>query len=172
GVDPTDAELRTMLDLPSSDTTPTAQLLNMLKLEAPLGVEAHAEAGDFPGNKFSSVPLLTKASRLAAFEADGAGPEADARKRLMIVGSCHVQELITQTQGDNWVRVTGVRVVGTGDVTVEYMLRPPRADGRQSIVVLAAGTVESTRIALTTFQQSLAGRAAQRMGQNLMCHLR
>jgi hypothetical protein len=172
GVDPTDAELRTMLDLPSTDTTPRAQLLNLLKLEAPLAVEAHAEAGDFPGNKFSAVPLLTKASRLAANEADGAGPEADARKRLMIVDSCHVQELITETQGDNWVRVIGVRVVGPGDVTVEYMLRPPQADGRQGVVVLAVGTVESTRIALTTFQQSLAGRAAQRIGQNLMCHLR
>jgi choline dehydrogenase-like flavoprotein len=172
GVDPTDSELRTMLDLPSTDTTPRAQLLNALKLEAPLAVEAHAETGDFPGNKFSAVPLLTKASRLAANEADGAGPEADARKRLMIVGSCHVQELITETQGDNWVRVTGVRVLGPGDVTVEYMLRPPQPDGRQGVVVLAAGTVESTRIALTTFQQSLAGRAAQRMGQNLMCHLR
>jgi len=172
GVDPTDAQLRTMLDLPSTDTTPRAQLLNLLKLEAPLAVEAHAEAGDFPGNKFSAVPLLTKASRLAANEADGAGPEADARKRLMIVDSCHVQELITDTQGDNWVRVLGVRVVGPGDVTVEYMLRPPQADGRQGVVVLAVGTVESTRIALTTFQQSLAGRAAQRIGQNLMCHIR
>lgn len=172
GVDPTDAELRTMLDLPSTDTTPQAQLLNLLKLEAPLAVEAHAEAGDFPGNKFSAVPLLTEASRLAANEADGAGPEADARKRLMIVDSCHVQELITETQGDKWVRVIGVRVVGPGDVTVEYMLRSPQADGRQGVVVLAAGTVESTRIALTTFQQSLAGRAVQRIGQNLMCHLR
>ena len=172
GVDPSDAELRSMLDLPSTDTTPRAQLLNMLKLEAPLGVEAHAEAGDFPGNKFSATPLLTKASRLAANEADGAGPEADARKRLMIVDGCHVQELITETQGDNWVRVIGVRVIGPGDKTVEYMLRPPQADGRQGIAVLAAGTIESTRIALTTFQQSLAGRAAQRIGQNLMCHLR
>ena len=172
GVDPSDAELRSMLGLPSTDTTPRAQLLNMLKLEAPLGVEAHAEAGDFPGNKFSAVPLLTKASRLAANEADGVGPEADARKRLMVVGGCHVQELITETQGDNWVRVIGVRVIGPGDKTVEYMLRPPQTDGRQGIVVLAAGTIESTRIALTTFQQSLAGRAAQRIGQNLMCHLR
>src|SRR5262249_48603523 len=51
-------------------------------------------------------------------------------------------------------------------------LRPPQSDGRQGVVVLATGTIESTRIALTTFQQSLAGRAAQRMGQNLMCHLR
>ena len=39
-------------------------------------------------------------------------------------------------------------------------------------VVIALGTVETTRVALTTFQQSLAGRAAQRMGTNLIAHLR
>jgi GMC oxidoreductase/Domain of Unknown Function (DUF1080) len=39
-------------------------------------------------------------------------------------------------------------------------------------VVIALGTVETTRVALTTFQQSLAGRAAQRMGTNLVAHLR
>lgn len=172
GVDPTDDELRSMLDLPSGDATPRPQLLNALKLEAPLAVESRAVPGDFPGNKFSAVPLVTNASRLAAKEADGAGPEADARKRLMIVGSCHVQELITETQGDNWVRVIGVRVIGPGDVTVEYMLRPPQPDGRQGVVVLGASMIESTRIALMTFQQSLSGRAAQRMGKNLMCHLR
>ena len=38
--------------------------------------------------------------------------------------------------------------------------------------VLALGTIESTRLALTTFQSSLAGRAAARMGKNLMAHLR
>lgn len=172
GSDPSVADLRVLLDLPASDTTPGSQLLNMIKLEAPLAVEARAEPGKFPGNKFSAGPLVTKASRQASGEADGAGPEADARKRLMVVGSCHVQELITETQADNWVRVSGVRVIGPGDKTVVYMLKPPQPTGRQGVVVLAAGTIESTRIALTTFQQSLGGRAAQRMGQNLMCHLR
>src|SRR5215207_7076038 len=50
-------------------------------------------------------------------------------------------------------------------------LAPPR-DGRQGAVVIALGTIETTRLALTTFQQSLAGRAAQRMGTNLIAHLR
>ena len=40
------------------------------------------------------------------------------------------------------------------------------------MAVIALGTIESTRLALTTFQQSLAGRAAQRMGTNLVAHLR
>jgi choline dehydrogenase-like flavoprotein len=172
GRDPHDAELRSLLDLDAKDATPRPQLLNLIKLEAPLAVESRTEPGLFPGNKFSSVPLLTRAARQAATEADGVGPEADARKRLMVVGSCHVQELITETQADNWVRVTGVRLIGPGDTTVEYMLKPPQPDGRQGVVLLAAGTIESTRIALTTFQTSLAGRAAQRMGKNLMCHLR
>src|SRR5262249_35842018 len=169
GRDPNDGELRAMLDLPPTDLTPRSQLLNTIKLEAPLAVEARAEAGDFVGNKFSAVPLVTKTARQASNEADGAGPEADARKRLMIVGSCHVQELITETQGDNWVRVTGVRVIGPGDSTVEYMLRPPQPDGRQGVVVLAAGTAETARRALTTFKQPLASRADSGIVQKLIC---
>src|SRR5438552_13514571 len=54
---------------------------------------------------------------------------------------------------------------------MEFMQAPPR-NGGQSALVMALGTVETTRVALTTFQQSLAGRAAQRMGKNLIAHLR
>jgi len=39
-------------------------------------------------------------------------------------------------------------------------------------VVIAQGTIESTRLAMNTFKDSLAGRAAQRMGKNLIAHLR
>src|SRR5205823_4216238 len=118
----------------------------------------------------SAVPGLVRAARLAGNEADGVGQVADARKRLMIVPNCHVQELITETQPDNWVRITGVRVWQNG-TSVDLALAPPR-NGKQSAVVIALGTVETTRMALTTFQQSLAGRAAQRMGTNLVAHLR
>src|SRR5947207_7356047 len=126
--------------------------------------------GLFPTNKFSAVPGMIRVARLASNDADGAGPVADARKRVMIVPDCHVQELITETQSDNWVKVTGVRVWQNGG-SVDVMLAPPR-NGGQSAVVMALGTVETTRVALTTFQQSLAGRAAQRMGTNLIAHLR
>ena len=51
------------------------------------------------------------------------------------------------------------------------MLAPPR-DGGRSAVVVALGTIETTRIAITTFRDSLASRAAQRMGKNLIAHLR
>src|SRR5262249_26840955 len=140
------------------------------KLEAQLAVSATSLPGFFPTNKFSAVPGLIRATRLASAEADGTGPAADARKRIMVVPDCHVQELITETQADNWVRVTGVRVWQNGS-SVDVMLAPPR-NGGQSAVVVALGTVETTRVALTTFQQSLAGRAAQRMGTNLIAHLR
>src|SRR5262249_59398208 len=111
-----------------------------------------------------------RGARLARAEADGTGGAADARKRIMGVPDCHGQELITETQPDNWVRVTGVRVWQNGN-SVDVMLAPPR-NGGQSAVVLALGTVETTRVARTTFQQSLAGRAADRIGKNLIAHLR
>jgi hypothetical protein len=171
GEPPVDAALlRDWLGLPATDTTPEAELREMFKLEAPLAVQSTTLPGFFPTNKFSAVPGLIRAGRLASNEADGTGPVADARKRLMIVPNCHVQELITQTQPDNWVQVTGVRVWRNGG-SIDIPLAPPQ-DGRQSAVVIALGTIETTRLALTTFQQSLAGRAAQRMGTNLIAHLR
>jgi choline dehydrogenase-like flavoprotein len=158
------------LGLPANDPMTEQELHLLFKLEAPLAVQAQAEPGHFPGNKFSTVPLLTRAARLAAKQADGIGPDADARKRLMIVPNCHVQDIITETQADGWVRVTGVRVWQNGISTVVPLAAP--VNGRQGVVVIANGTVESTRLALSTFKDSLAGRAAQRMGENLMAHLR
>ena len=171
GEPPLDAKvLRDWLNLPATDTTPLAALRDLFKLEAPLAVQSTTLPGFFPTNKFSAVPGVIRAARLASTEADGIGSAADARKRLMIVPDCHVQELITETQPDNWVRVTGVRVWQNGS-SVDIMLAPPRGE-RQSAVVVALGTVETTRVARTTFQQSLAGRAADRIGKNLIAHLR
>ena len=171
GEPPIDAKvLRDWLNLPATDTTPLAALRDLFKLEAPLAVQSTTLPGFFPTNKFSAVPGVIRAARLASTEADGIGSAADARKRLMIVPDCHVQELITETQPDNWVRVTGVRVWQNGS-SVDIMLAPPRS-GWQSAVVVALGTVETTRVTRTTFQQSLAGRAADRMGKNLIAHLR
>jgi hypothetical protein len=171
GEPPIDAALRRdWLGLPPTDPTPEATLRELFKLEAPLAVQSTTLPGFFPTNKFSAVPGLIRAARLASAQADGVGVAADARKRLLIVPNCHVQELLTATQADNWVRVTGVRVWQNG-ASVDIPLAPPR-NGGQSAVVIALGTVETTRVALTTFQQSLAGRAAQRMGTNLVAHLR
>jgi choline dehydrogenase-like flavoprotein len=157
----TDAQLRDLLGLGPADPTPRPQLLNLLKLEAPLAVQSRAEPGLFPVNKFSSVPLLIRAVRLDV------GPSAgyDELRRIMVVPNIHVLELITQTLPDNTVQATGVRVAdGTNNGVV------PLAAG--GVVVVALGTIESARLALLTFQQSLAGRAFERMGRNLMAHLR
>jgi len=169
---PPDSLLREWLDLDAADTTVQADLLNMMKLEAPLAVQATTEPGFFPFNKFSAIPLVIQAARLTSNEADGTGTEPDARKRLMIVPSCHVQELLTQTQPDGWVRVTGVRAIDSTGASFDIPLRQPQPDGSQGVTILALGTIESTRVALTTFQNSLSGRAAQRMGENFLAHLR
>ena len=171
GDPPIDADvLRDWLGLPANDTTPEPELRELFKLEAPLAVQSTTLPGFFPTNKFSAVPGLIRSARLASTDADGTGPVADARKRLMILPNCHVQELITETQPDNWVRVTGVRVWQNG-TSLDIPVAPPRGD-RQSAVLIALGTVETTRVARTTFGQSLAGRAADRMGTNLIAHLR
>lgn len=172
GAAPPVDQLRQWLGLPPSDTTPQADLLNMMKLEAPLAVQATTEAGFFPFNKFSAIPLVIQATRVAAGEADGIGPEADARKRLIIVPSCHVQELITQTQPDGWVNVTGLRAIDRTGAAVDISLKQSQPDGSKGVVILALGTIETTRVALTTFKDSLSWRAAQRMGENFLAHLR
>jgi choline dehydrogenase-like flavoprotein len=172
GTEPSDADLRDWLNLPQTDTTSHADLLALLKLEAPLAVQSVTEPGVFPFNKFSAIPLLIQAARIASTEADGTGTEADARKRLMVVPNCHVQELITVTQPDNWVRVVGVRAQDKSGNSQVIPLAPQQPGGGESVAIIALGTVESTRVALTTFKDSLAGRAAQRMGKNLMAHLR
>src|SRR5262249_56409467 len=112
------------LGLPSTESAPEAELRELFKLEAPLAVQSTTLPGFFPTNKFSAVPGLIRAARLAATEADGVGAAADARKRLMIVPNCHVQELITETQADNWVRGTGVRVWQNG-VAVDLHIALP-----------------------------------------------
>jgi len=167
----TDPQLRDMLGLKPSDKTSRADMLNLLKLEAPLAVQARTEPGLFPFNKFSAVPELIKVARVVAGETGGIGPQADARKRLMIVPKVRVLEIITETQLDNWVRVTGVRVKDIDGLEKVISIAPP-SNGSQSAVVIALGTIESTRLTMNTFKDSLAGRAAQRMGKNLIAHLR
>ena len=169
---PPDSQLREWLGLDATETTPRVDLLNLLKLEAPLAVQARTAPGEFPNNKYSAVPTLTRAARFAAGETGGVGTEADARKRLLVVPKCHVLDIITETQSDNWVRATGVRVQDATGAEQVISLTPPGGDGRQGSVIIALGTVESTRLALSTFKDSLAWRAAQRMGTNLVAHLR
>jgi choline dehydrogenase-like flavoprotein len=144
------ARLRELLGNPPGAGGLSAQeLRNLLKLEAPLAVQDQTLPGFFPFNKFSSMPLLMKAARSAQAEANN----NDARKRLMVVPNCHVNRL--QVQGGRVVAVD----TNQGVVSVP-------ANGK---VVVALGTIESARLALNSF----AGLpSAQRMGRNLMAHLR
>ena len=86
GFEGLDAELlRDWLGLPVTDTTSLDELLDLFKLEAPLAVQSSTLPGFFPTNKFSAVPGLIRAARLASSEADGVGTLPDARKRLVTV---------------------------------------------------------------------------------------
>ncbi|MBW8890153.1 MAG: DUF1080 domain-containing protein [Fibrobacteres bacterium] len=155
GRDPTIEELALMLGIPVPSPQPPnlkKQLRDKLKLEAPLAVQARpGHGGFFPLNKFSSVPLLIKASRTANSEAGG----DDVRKRLMIVPRCHVSRLSTVSDGMGGKRVDGV--------LTEHGVIPVSRDCE---VIVALGTIESTRLALNSFGQD------GRIGANLIAHLR
>jgi choline dehydrogenase-like flavoprotein len=132
------------------------ELNDLEDLEAPLAVQsASPRPGFFPFNKYSAVPLLVRATRLAESEAEqGARGDPDAiarRKRFMVVPNCHV--IRVERQGTTIVRVV------TNQGTIEVP-----TNGQ---VFLAAGTIESTRLAL----QALPN-AHGLIGRNLMAHLR
>jgi len=124
------------------------------QLEAPLAVQGRPpRSGFFPMNKFSSAPLVIRAPRQAWFESGG----DDSRKRLRVVPNCHVTQLETAfAQGTGEVRVVRTN---QGSVTL-----PSRG-----VVVLAAGTIESTRLALLSFTGALG---YDLIGTNLLCHMR
>ena len=124
-------------------------------LEAPLSVQsAPSRAGSFPLNKFNTVQLLIRASRVAQFEAQAAAPfdlgASDAKKRLMIVDNIYVTRLIRS--GGTITRVE----TNQGGIDV-----PPGGT-----VILAMGTIENTRMALNTVPEK------KLIGRNLMAHLR
>lgn len=159
------AQLRQGIDANQiTDAIPLAQLplhldgvpqnQNLFKLEAPLAVQGRApRAGFFPFNKFSSMPLLMEAARVAYVESGG----DDTKKRLMVVPGCHIIRLITDGGGP----VRRVRAVETNLGTVPVP--------EEAVVVLALGTIESARLALLSLP-GLPG--TDRIGANLMAHLR
>jgi choline dehydrogenase-like flavoprotein len=159
---PTSADLAALLDLPPGTPVPSdAAARDELKLEAPLAVQGRSgHAGFFPFNKFSTVPLLVKAAREAYREStDRDGTGDDARKRLMIVPRCHVNRLALVNDGGQ-LRVTHVET-SQGTITLPM----------DATVIIALGTVESTRLVLDSFR-ALPPAAYNRVGTNLMAHLR
>jgi len=137
-----------------------------LALDAPLSVQAVTRPGFFPFSKFSSVPLGITAAR-AAFGEAGTN---NAAKRLMIVPNCHVKRLITRS----YVLATGSAVqevigIDTGNGPLDLSGAIAGNANRRPVVVLAAGAIESARLA----KLSVAGVPnGAEMGRNLMVHLR
>ncbi len=134
-----------------SSTAP--EQVERLKLEAPLAVQSRAPKGTFPVNKFSALPILTKAARVAYSESRG----DDVHRRFMVVPDCFVLKLKTERR-DGGTFVSQV-LTNKGNVPV-----PPNG-----VVVLALGTLESARVAKLSFSDVAS---APLMGQNLMAHLR
>jgi choline dehydrogenase-like flavoprotein len=136
------------------ENVPPGPASEIFKLEAPLAVQAgQPRSGFFPFNKFSSVPVMSEAGRAAQSESNG----DDVKKRLMIVPNCHVKRLVTVQNGDDW------RVVSLD--TDQGPIAVP--DGGK--VVIALGTIESARLAMTSFPNL---KNAGLIGKNLMAHLR
>ncbi|WP_257453671.1 family 16 glycoside hydrolase [Archangium lipolyticum] len=145
------------LPIPAPPGAPAA-LVQELKLEAPLAVQGRTDPGLFAFNKFSSVPLLIKATRLASFESQlGVGFPDDVKKRLMIVPRCRVVRLDTEVSN------------GMGRVTAVQTVQGPVPVPENGKVIIALGTIESTRLAQLSFQGITH---SELIGQNLMAHLR
>src|SRR4051794_12804638 len=126
-----------LLGLSSTGGLSQADLLNLLKLEAPLAVQARPpHAGFFPLNKFSTVPLLMKAARSVATQSG----VSDGKKEFMVLPDTHVLTLRKERTAAGTWRITGIDT-SRGRIDL--------APG--GIAVIALGTIESARIALASF---------------------
>ena len=116
----------------------------------PLAVQGNAPAsGLFSFDKFSSMPVLVDAVR----EAIAASGLDDSKRRLFLVPLAHVIKLHTS---GGVVHTLEVDVAGER----KFLAIEPHC-----AVILAASTIESTRLALHSFPTPL-------MGRNLMAHVR
>src|SRR5215472_1386535 len=130
--------------------------------DAPLAVQAQAPLsapGLFPFDKYSSAYLLFDAVR-EDINKRWRG-NIDAWRRLMMLPRAQVVSL---TKAGN--RVSEIELLVNGQ---QQFLRPPLLSP-DCTVVLAASTIESTRLALDSLPAPAMG--ARRMGSNLMAHLR
>jgi len=129
-------------------------------LAAPLAVQGKApQSGLFPFDKYSSAYLLFDSIR------EDIGKRwrnnIDAWRRLMLLPRAQVVSL--KTSGN---RVTEIELLVNGQ---QQFLRPPLLSP-DCTVVMAASTIESTRLALDSVPPPAMG--TNRMGSNLMAHLR
>ena len=122
--------------------------------DPPLAVQGQSPAsGLFGFDKYSSVTVLIDAAR-------DASNQPDSERRLFVVPNAHVTRLITSGGV-----VTQVQASVNG-ATVSIPVAPNCA------VILALGTIESTRLALASFPTSPGDPSRELMGRNLMAHWR
>ena len=122
--------------------------------DPPLAVEGQSPAsGLFSFDKYSSATVLIEAAR------DAAG-QPDFQRRLFVVPNAHVTRLNTANGA-----VSSIDVFVNG-------VRQSLAVRANCAVILAAGTVESTRLALHSFPTNPNNPAQELMGRNLMAHVR
>jgi choline dehydrogenase-like flavoprotein len=135
-------------------TGPSA-VANLTSIEdPPLAVQGQSPAsGLFAFDKYSSVTLLMDAARQAS-------SQPDSTRGLFVVPNAHVTRIVV-TNGV----VTSVQVQVNGESNSLSIL--PTCS-----VVLAAGTIESTRLALLSFPTSPGNPAGELMGRNLISHIR
>ncbi|MDB5654705.1 MAG: Glucosemethanolcholine oxidoreductaseNAD binding site [Tardiphaga sp.] len=119
----------------------------------PLAVQGQSPAsGLFAFDKYSSVTVLIDAVREAAGQSDASRP-------LFVVPNAHV----TRLESHNGV-VTGLHASVGG--TARYVAIAP-----ECAVILAAGMIESTRLALLSFPTSANGQP-EMIGRHLISHVR
>jgi choline dehydrogenase-like flavoprotein len=128
--------------------------------DAPLAVQAGSPgAGLFAFDKYSSAPLLLESLR------DDIGRQwtlnDNSRRRLFLVPRAHVIRL--QRNGD---LVSGVELTYNAQ---RHVLSVPWNLSSNCQVILAGGTIESTRLALESFPLARRDFA---IGANFMAHLR
>jgi choline dehydrogenase-like flavoprotein len=122
--------------------------------DPPLAVQGQSPAsGLFSFDKYSSVSVLIEAVRDAA-------SQPDSRRRLFVVPNAHVKRLNAVNS-----------VVTSIEVFVDGTSKTLQVDPNCA-VVLALGTIESTRLALVSFPTSPNNPARELMGRNLMAHWR
>ena len=122
--------------------------------DPPLAVQGQAPAsGLFSFDKYSSASVLIQAARDAA-------SLPDFQRRLFVVPNAHVTRLNTVNGA-----VSSVEVFVNG-IKQSLPVTPTCA------VILAAGTIESTRLALASFPTSPDDPTKELMGRNLMAHVR
>jgi len=135
---------------------------------APIAVQTQSyTSGLFSLDKYSSLPAL-----IAAVRDDHKDGRTDDL-RIAVVPNAHVVRLLTEPHPE--APDVGTRLISGILVRHEGAERTLRLPSHCQ-VVLALGALESTRLALQSFSLQGSGlvrsRAEERMGRNLMIHLR